>query len=185
MPDLEGDIELDGLTLPQYKAAVLIASGKCYTDKKIAEDLEVTVKEVCKWKKLPTFRFKVIQLFEEASSSEITSRTRKMKSILSPIYKEIKKRLENEEIANMRFDSLIAIMTRIQNEVRTDHRLIAQKFSSVSKMATGGDEDMDSGYYEGEDDEDILRSASRTYQTKREDAVRENAGKVVQMVRKG
>jgi len=183
MPRFEGEIELDGLTLQQYKAAMMIAGGKYIKDDQIAEKLGVKRTEFKKWKNMPNFRFKVLQLFDEITKDEVTYRTRRMNKILSPLYKEIKKRLKNGEHKDMRFVDLLRVMSQVHNEIRCDYRLIAK----VVPAGQLGTKVADDDGYEGDSDidgEDVLALARTSYGQSRLKAIEENSSKVVSINRK-
>ena len=172
MPNIKGEIELDGLTMNQYRAAVMIASGKHIKDSIIIKELGIKKSELARWKQMPNFRFKVVQLFEEVTQREITTRTRKMHRILRPVYNEIKKRIASNELENMKFGDLIRVMTSIHLEIRQDYSMmaklpIAREFSASKKEKEDEYEDDDFEV----DGRKAMRAASEGYHEARMKAI--------------
>ena len=109
-----------GLSLTQEKAARIIAEGKKISNKKVAIAVGVKISSIKEWKRNSMFKVRVIQLFDDMLDLERTTRVAKLTKLLSPIYKEVSKRVKDGSLEAMPFKELIILMAKIHSEIRLD-----------------------------------------------------------------
>ena len=166
-----------GLTLEQERAANLFSMGKSIGDKAIAKKVGVTTGVLSSWKSKPQFKMRVLQLFEEHLDLERTDRFKRVGKYLSPVYKEITKRLREEDALEvMSLKELLRTMTVLHNELRQD-----ANFKRQFAVPIDLNESNDKGSEVNEDDLDDLTKARLRYTKSRKD-VKENDGKVVPLI---
>jgi hypothetical protein len=117
-----------GLSVEQEKAALLIATSKINSDRRIAKEIGIEISTLATWKQDPKFRLRVLQLFEGKVNIEKTYRTKRTESYLRKVYRELHTKLENSETLRlMSFKDLLRTMALLQSELRLDEN-VSQKF---------------------------------------------------------
>jgi hypothetical protein len=121
LENLMAEIKINGLTLQQEKAANALASGNRISEKKLAKDLGVTRDIISNWKANPRFKVRVLQIFDTNINIDKNVRYKEVNTYLKPIYKEIKRRLSEEDaLENLPLKELLLMMTKLHGELRFD-----------------------------------------------------------------
>ena len=165
-----GEIKIRGLTLAQEKAANLFATGSKMSDKVIAKAVKVSASVLASWKKDPRFKVRVLQLFDMNIDIERTYRAKRITKILRPVYKEITKRLQEEDyFDDVSFKELLRMMSQLHNELRIDGN-IDKRFLADGIKEYGVEGKTKDDEYEDDSGDEMSEMTSR-YEKERADAV--------------
>lgn len=107
------------LTVKQKKAVILLAEG--YSPGEVADELGITLHSVRSWQKHnELFKQELDRRIEENTQINAEHRRKKMQSSLSALYREVSRRIANEELAELKDKDLFRVIVWIQNELRID-----------------------------------------------------------------
>jgi len=171
-----------GLSLEQWKAAEIFALGVKVKDKAIAKDCNVKTSTIREWKKNPIFRLAVLKKFEENISILRSNRIGNITKFLSPMYKAIGEKLEDEEMGEeYSLKQLVDMVTKLHNEIRQDSVQFLRNKGLLTMLAeyTGRDPSEIS-----EEGMDVSDAAEQRYIKRRNKAKKHSEKKVVSIAKK-
>jgi hypothetical protein len=157
-------MKINGLSLEQEKAANLIAIGKKVTDKKVAKAVGIKIKTLRSWKEDPKFKLRVMQLFEANIDIERTYRAKRIKNLLVPVYREIKRRFDENVLEDVSFKELLRTMILLHAELRQDGNFNKKWMQMVEP---DGNEKSGNVTSSEDNEEDSLAAASKRYTSDR------------------
>uniref|UniRef100_A0A6M3KAP4 Uncharacterized protein n=1 Tax=viral metagenome TaxID=1070528 RepID=A0A6M3KAP4_9ZZZZ len=163
----------NGLSIEQEKAAKLIAVGKLSSDSAIAKKVRVKLSTLRSWKNDPMFKLRVMQAFEGEVDVERTYRFKKINFLLKPVYREVRRRLREEDVLeDIPFRDLLRILVQLQSELRSDSRFDKGFLKPIGEKESDQEE-------QGEETADEMYQVRQSYTELRKEAAANSKGKVI------